>query len=503
VTDEERPLPDDGPETPDPDDGPDPRDDEDPDSEESDPHSYLFPETTDEDPFADFAEEVGTSFEVLSKGPDGGLSLLSENPRRPILDLASEYLRSGRAPEVVCAHIPILLVCAATKVATQQNERHPVYFGGPGIPYRFISHLMLIGPSGCGKGLTVTQFRHIVATGTDFDPTPIWEVEDHKGGSVESLRGGHVIRGKEREYVRGTIQSLDDGFIHIPEFTQLANKRKTETGAVQELIGGMDTGDYGFKTLMGGEPVKFHSEAAFLVGLQPGLLDTVEALVIGWNRRVIYDKYPPRRISDMDPTERDHVSAGDQTTLNELRLALRRLKTHWKPTSFDWSEVDQWLDAAYKSFLTTEADEQLVRSLALGYHMVTTYEWEGVVKIRVPPAVERIVRRCVRFKMLSRQSPARRGAHDAIEVLKDPAILGTKDKGLKLTDAIRIVALQLSVSEDHVKDYFEVLFQPSPGTGSMVLERYQERSSLGTPVDWVRITPAVLENLHRLGRESV
>lgn len=375
-----------------------------------------------------------------------------------ILSMSDEYLKSANVRHKVREHLPVLWIADGAKTANWRNRmpNMAVHWYGAGIPYRYLSHVTLLGASGHHKGAVVDQFFYILGDHPS-DPGDVRPTEDYKGGSIQGLRGGTAVEKGQKSHITGAIERMNRGYIHIPEFTQIADLGQASGGAIQTIIAWADSGRMSFETMYGGK-VDYPSEASLLVGLQLARLDEVEEVVLGWNRRAIYDRFPPMSIEESLNKNRPTVVPGDLHLLLKLRAGLRAMQASWSPSSIDWSELNEWLDTTYLQHEATVLDEQIVYSVALGHHMVTGGYWTGDVKIQMTKDLERVLRRVVWNKGLARIGPDRRGAHDAFEVLKDPHLLGN---GQKLTGRVleRILGARLSVSEYAARKFLGVLIE--------------------------------------------
>lgn len=395
------------------------------------------------------ATTVPSDYIPIADVADG---LIVPNPQdRSILDLLQAYLADCDEMEDVRQHLPFRFIALGAKVATRKNRQTRVHLHGAQDAYRYLSSSVILGPSGGGKGETRTAFRNILCW-VDDDGTPhqLWSWGEHKGGSPESLRGGHRPSGHGGEpiLVRGTIEEQDDGYIEIPELTTLLNKRKAEGGQLQEIIGGMDTGDYGFKTVAGGAH-RFHSDATFDMDLQISLLDDAEALVAGWNRRLLYDEFQPRTKAQEEARIRRVVKPPNPVLLAQLRAALGNLKVLWDPKAIDWSEVNDWLVAACKRDEITDVFEQLVRSVAIGWYAINTLpkEWVGTVKIKMSPELDAQLRYAIGCRSLAQQDPAQRLYRTAFKVVCDADVLGRHGTTCRRERLCQIIRHRLQIPE--------------------------------------------------------
>lgn len=414
------------------------------------------PETHDDTTFDEF-DEVSPA---VHDGHGGGSHAPSSGDT--ILSLAEEYLKSANVRTKVREHLPVLLMADGAKVANWRNRslQFTTHWYGAGLPYRYLSHVTLLGASGHHKGAVVDQFFHIMGDRAEDQPE-ICPLEEYKGGSIQGLRGGVYSEKGQKVHVTGAIERMHKGYIHIPEFTQIADLGQASGGAIQTIIAWADSGRMSFETMSGG-PVGYPSEATLIVGLQLARLDEVEEVVLGWNRRSWYDRFPPMTVEESLNKNRPEVVPGDFHLLVKLRAALRAMRQMWTPTNVDWSELKQWFDESYLKndplLPATVLDEQIAYSMAIGHHMVSGGTWTGDIKIKVGQDLDRILRRAIWNKGLARIGPERRGAHDALEVLKDPHLLG---KGQKLPARAleRILAARMSVGEKSARGFMGVLVE--------------------------------------------
>lgn len=391
----------------------------------------------------------------ISPGPPSGTTS-APGSGETILSMVEEYLKSANVDLVVREHIPLLFIADGAKTANWRN-RNPLFtkhWFGAGIPYRYLSHITELGASGGTKGATVDQFFYIIGDRAE-DPPFVRPVEEYKGGSIEGLRGGVVLEKGQRRKVEGAIERMNRGYIHIPEFTQIADLGKASGGTVQTIIAWADNGRMAFETIGGGRVV-YESEATLIVGLQNAKLDGVEEVVLGWNRRAIYDRFAPAPTERSLSVNRPDAREGDLHLLLKLRAALRAMQAQWAPSSLDYSELKQWLDERYIANELSRVDEQIVYSVAIGHHMVTGGDWAGDVKIKMTDELDRILRRIIWNKGLSRIGADRRGAHDALDVLKDPHLLG-RGQAVAARIVERALAGRLSVPEREAARFIGVL----------------------------------------------
>lgn len=381
----------------------------------------------------------------------------SEEPNPHILALTNRYLEDRQVATPILKHIPTLVFLAAIRVADRRNAQHPVHFFGPDIPFRYTIHLTQLGSSGFYKGATVEEFFRIVGKSSS-GAQPVFETNEYKGGSLESLRGGVAQLGGQRAFQLGGIERSALGFVYVPEFTQLAELGEKSKGAIQSIIAWADTaGKMVYDTISGGF-VEYHAPSSLILGLQTAKLTDVEDVVLGWNRRSIYDKYAPLDIDEVLSANRKEALPTDPFALKTLREAYEKMIHGWKPERIDWTPFREWMDRAYLGHLAVPQDEQMLYSIALGYHIATGRRWTGVVPVGVPPDLHRILERILFYKRLARINPTVRAAHDAKYVLTDRHVLG-QGQTMGLKDVKRHVAARLAIDEDLTQQALEHLVE--------------------------------------------
>jgi len=380
--------------------------------------------------------------------------ILTEAPLNPsFLARADAYLEDANAPLVVKRHLPLLMMILGSRIADGRNRAHPLHYFSPGIPFRYAIHATLLGASGHGKGATVDAFFRLI--GPVEGETPIFPTYEFKGGSIPSLRGG-VPSASGAWWVRpGSIERTDGGFLHVPEFTQLSDLEASRGGEIQAIISWADTGKMSYDTISGGS-AEYDSSAVMIVGLQIARLAAVEEVVLGWNRRSVYDSYAPPPVDETLPENRLETRAGDPVLLRAFREAVRSAIRHYAPERLDFTPFRNWLSEAYKNHRATATDEQMLYSIVVGYHVATGSSWTGTVEIGVPPALEPVLERILWYKRLARVNPKVRAAHDALYVLEDPYVLG-QDAGMREYPLIRLLAARLSIPEDFAREALEYL----------------------------------------------
>ena len=373
-----------------------------------------------------------------------------ETPNANILLLMDDYLGSAGAVDEVRHHIPNLLRILGAKLADRRNRFHPVHFYGPRIPFRYKVHGLNLGASGTHKDATVEQFFQVI--GALPGEPPLFPTFSFKGGSVESMRGGVTQdRPSDPKLVKpGSIERTDDGFLHVPEFTQVAELGERFGGSVQTLLAWADTGCMSYETISG-RAVDYLSGSTLLAGLQPALLSVVAAAAAGWARRVVYDHYTIPRTESLLPENRPVATDGDPLKLAAVRNAVLSLARRYAPKSVDWSPFHRWLSDAYRANLVVRQDEQVLYSIALGHHLVSGGSWTGDIQVAVTEDLNDIFRRLLWNKRLSRISTTRRLAREAFDVLEDPYVLGGGGPLLE-SEAVRIVSARISAPEEAVEE---------------------------------------------------
>jgi hypothetical protein len=380
--------------------------------------------------------------------------IIAPNPN--IIKLADEYLASGNAQIWIRRHVPILLAILAARVADRRNLRHPVHFFGPGNPFRYIPHVTLLGASGYHKGATVDAFFRIVADSGDDGP-PISPAYTYKGGSIESMRGGVYDLGTPPTIVSrpGSIERNDDGFIHIPEFSQIAALEGRGGGAIQTILAWADDGILTYDTLSGAS-VEAASSATLIVGLQPAKLDEIEATILGWNRRSVYDVFDPPMTDEILPENRPDAVPGDPEKLAAVRGAIRLLIRNYAPLEIDWKPFRIWLSGMYQKGLATLNDESMLYSLALGYHLVSGGSWTGKIVVSVPEWLHNVLRQAIWNKRRARVDPVIRAAEDVRTILQDRFVLPDPEDQKVL---VQTLSARLSVSEAHTGEALRFLLK--------------------------------------------
>jgi len=387
-------------------------------------------------------------------------------PNPDILGLAEDYLRSANATVWVRRSIPILFASFGAKVADQHNLRHPIHYYGPEAPYRYLYHITNLGASGHNKGATVDAFFRIVGDDGPDGP-PIVPTYDFKGGSIESIRGGifeaAIPQGKGKPLPvlltrPGSLERTDGGYIHIPEFSQLAALEERSGGAIQSLLAWTDNGVMSYDTLSWAS-VEFGSSTTLIVGLQPDKLNATETTVLGWNRRTAYEVFAPPTTEESKPENRPEATRGDPEKLATLRGALRQLVRSYAPTAIDWTSFRRWLSKGYEAQLLNWPDESLLYSLALGFYLVSGGRWTGKLSIPVPEWLNDRLRAAVSSKRRARIDPVYRAALDCIEVLRDPYVLRAPREDRIL---VEILAARLSLPEERVWEALPIISKFGP-----------------------------------------
>ncbi len=384
---------------------------------------------------------------------------LGPNPN--ILRLAEEYLASANATLWVRRHMPLLLATFATKIADRRNLRHPIHWYNPSEPYRYLVNVTQLGASGHNKGATVSAFYRIVGAEGPDGPA-LAPTYRYKGGSIEAVRGGifEVTTPVPAQLDRlGQLERMDDGFIHVPEFSQLVGLEARSPGAIQAILAWADDQVMTYDTLSGAS-VEYAAAATLIVDLQPDKLDDVEATVLGWNRRSVYDTFDPPTTEEMLPENRPPALPGDPARFHALRGAIRLLTRNYAPREIDWTDFRAWLSRAYRENLATIGDEPLLYSLALGYHLVSGGSWTGRIRVEVPEWVHHVLREAIWNKRRARVSRIVRAAEDAKTVLRDPYILGGEHGTARdRRTLVRIIASRLSIPEERVDAGIEALLK--------------------------------------------
>lgn len=387
-------------------------------------------------------------------------------PNESALVWADRYLNSGHAPKIVREHIPLTLILLCAQIADRRNRDHPTHWYSPGNPFRYVIHLTLLGASGTGKGATVDQFKVLIGP-TSNDP-PLIPKFEWKGGSTESLRGGvPASQGGEGMVRQGSIERCRYGFIHIPEFTQLhAIGERNGGGGVQSILAWADTGLMSYETITGGL-IDYASTAMLFVGLQLARLGEIEETVLGWNRRSVYDWFPPLTTDEMLPEKRPEAVVGNTDFLARFRETIQRAMVGWRPETVEWEDFRAWLSEAYKSQEAVIQDEQMLYAVAVGYHIASGGALSGNVRIGVSKDLQTILHQLIRQKALSRVPKDRRIAYDAMLVLEDPYVLGEQGRIRPKAEVVRIVAQRLSISEEEAQLGIQAISErvPSPLLG--------------------------------------
>jgi hypothetical protein len=394
----------------------------------------------------DYPSEV--EFDYRSDDTDEGETGLPN-----LLARTDAFLEEHNAKLRVREHIPLMVVLAGIRYADQFNSRAHVHTFGPGIPFRYVGHLTQLGASGTDKGATVEQFYRIIGRGGPTDPA-VFPTDIYKGGSLEALRGGVTSVDGTRTVKFGAVQRVPAGFIYVPEFTQVADLSDRSAGAIQSLLAWADTGEMSYETISGAK-VTYNSYPSMIVALQTARLTEVESVVLGWNRRSIYDLYLTPTTSMILPENRPVPRPLDTSALLSLRADYRTVLRNWNPELLDLEEFDEWLSNAYKTNAAVAQDEQMLYSIGIAHHMVSGGRGNGVVRIGVSEDLDRILRQILWHKRIARVSLQRRVAQETILVLDDPYVLGTdvahpNGQTLYERDVIRIVAARLSIGESEV-----------------------------------------------------
>lgn len=402
-----------------------------------------------EPPF-DFPEEADFDYR-----PDDAWESESHESLNPhILSLVDRYLDDTKVEKSIREHIPLLLILGGIRIADQRNTAKPVHFYGPHTPFRYILHLTQLGGSGTGKGATVEAFYNIVGPTSD-DDHPIFSVGEYKGGSLESLRGGTATVGNRRFVQFGGIERGYDGFLYVPEFTQLADLSQRSSGAIQTIIAWADTSRMTFDTISGGL-VKYAAPTSLILGLQTAKVTDVENVVLGWNRRSVYDQYATPTTESILPSKRVKAIGGNAEKLAEVKGALRSVWKNWAPSAIDWGPFETWLESAYLHHLAVAQDEQMLYSLALGYHIMSGGSVAGTVTVGVSDDLHRILDQILWYKRIARISVKARTANDIMDAVKDRYLLGDGQSIRKRT-LVRILAARLSIDEDLIRDTLPML----------------------------------------------
>lgn len=416
---------------------------------------YIDPDTLspeDFDPTPQFEFPDNSDFDY--RPPDSWDPAGFGNGNPHILSLIDDYLEGANVKTHVREHIPLLAILAGTRIADHYNSVKQIHRYAPNTPFRYILHLTQLGGSGTDKGATVEAFYHIVGSNSDAEH-PLFSTGEYKGGSLESLRGGTATVGSRRFVQFGGLERAYDGFVYVPEFTQLAALAERSSGAIQTIIAWADTAKMTFDTVSGGY-VRYFSPASLILGLQTAKVTDVENVVIGWNRRSIYDQYTTPMTEDILPSNRKEPTEGDPHALETVRGAIRSVWKNWKPTHLDWGPFHEWLEHAYRNHVAVAQDEQMLYSLTLGYHIVAGGPVAGSISIGVSKHLDRILDRILWTKRLARITIEARTANDVLEVVRDPYLLGN-GQTVDRRALIRILAARLSIGEDLVEKTLPML----------------------------------------------
>lgn len=379
--------------------------------------------------------------------PDDWQEESEESPNTHLLSLVDQFLEASQAERVVREHIPTFVMLVGTKIADILNAYRPVHYYGPDIPFRYVVHLTQLGASGTYKGATYDAFSRLVGRSSTGE-RELFPTEEFKGGSIESLRGGVSLLSGDRAYRPGGIETNYSGFIYVPEFTQLADLARERGGAIQSIVAWADAAGKMTYDTISGMPCRFYAPASLVLGLQTAKLTDVEQVVIGWNRRSVYDYYAIPRTPEILPENRREALPIDSGLLHGIRKEITTLARGWSPSRIDWRGFHEWLSKAYQNQVAVAQDEQMLYSLALGYHIVSGGSWTGVVHVGVSDDLNRILERILHYKRLARVSVTRRTMAEARYVIEDPYVLGDGSRSLAKNDLMRIVAARLSIGEE-------------------------------------------------------
>jgi hypothetical protein len=297
-----------------------------------------------------------------------------------------------------------LLIAAGAKVANRYNSTAKLHLYR-NQPYRYITHVTLVGSSGSGKGDTVVTFFEMTAgrevadedlldlTGATNAPET-WRHDEFKGGTLQALYGG--VKNKETSLAAernrpGQLEILDDGWLSFPEATVLLDLGR-RAGLLQPLIDFMSSGVMKKNTIIGG-PVSYPSNCSLIFCFQTGVMAEVDLVIKGIGRRTIYAVVPPATEEERARENQEMNPQPNQSLLDEVRRRFYRLKTEYAPTKIDLAEVKEFIREVGRRSELFARDEQLVHSMAMGWTLVSLppEKYKGVIKVEMTPSLRKII----------------------------------------------------------------------------------------------------------------
>lgn len=438
-------------------------------------------------PIADFCplcagyENVDTSPKTDEELPEGWEDEVPKTDS--VIVLARAYAASANAPAVVKNYIPTLLMGLGAKIATVKNRSLSTTgscydYYQPEVPYRYISHTLLLGPSGGGKGV-LADFFHILIQG-------MWTWEQYSGGTVQGLRGtDRLDKGGKVIHEPGALEHNSHGFVNVPEFsiTVGLDKAGGSPGQMQTLISWMDTGDMAYRLGTTGYH-GYHSEASIIGHLQTSRINSVEDALLGLNRRALYEVIPPTTILE-DVKEVNRVAtSGSQSILLATRTRIAAVENDFAPTSVNWEEPRAFLEDFVRRKKATKEDKQLVFSICMGYHLMSGGNLTGGIAIHLDKTLLATLNRLITHKHATRIEPYIRGSQEAMRVCRDVDVMGNGQE-IKKNELARIISRRMAVSHTMAFRYIDHLLKEE----GLLEDRGEVIGARGRPSRLIGLTP--------------